>query len=75
MKRAETCHGTRFDRIYFFGDTVRDIQAARRCRVKAISVATGMFSMAELRKHKPYKVFANLAETGRVLEAIGVQDG
>jgi phosphoglycolate phosphatase-like HAD superfamily hydrolase len=72
IKRAEKFYEKSFDKVFFFGDTVRDIQAAKRCRVRPMSVATGMFSKAELKKHKPYKVFANLADTEAVLHALGV---
>ena len=39
--------------VYVVGDTPADIQAARAAGVPAIAVATGIFSLEELKSHGP----------------------
>jgi phosphoglycolate phosphatase-like HAD superfamily hydrolase len=58
------------DAIYVIGDTPADISCGEAIGARAIGVATGHFSVDELRRHDPYAVFENLAETGAVLSAI-----
>jgi phosphoglycolate phosphatase len=55
------------------GDTPRDIECAHGYGARAIAVATGPYSQAQLRKYKPDLLCANLANTGKLvrwLEAI-----
>ncbi len=56
--------------MVIIGDTPADIQCGRSLGVRAIGVATGRFSVAELNEHNPAAVFATLEETATVVEAI-----
>jgi phosphoglycolate phosphatase len=58
------------DAIVIIGDTPADIDCTRGIGAKAIAVATGRYSVDELRQHKPAAVFANLCDTGAVMRAI-----
>ena len=52
------------------GDTPADIECGRSLGAKAIAVATGHYSVDDLRAHEPYAVFKDLADTAAVMEAI-----
>lgn len=58
------------DAIYVIGDTPADIRCGAAIGARAIGVATGHYSVDELKKHEPYAVFENLAETGAVVRVI-----
>lgn len=58
------------DRIVIIGDTPADIACGRPIGARAIGVATGRYAVDELAAHSPHAVFANLADTDRVLEAL-----
>ncbi len=58
------------DAIFVIGDTPADIRCGEAIGARAIGVATGHYSVAELRKHGPYAVFENLAETSAVVRVI-----
>lgn len=58
------------DRLVIIGDTPADVQCGRGVGARAIGVATGGFSVAELEAHRPVAAFADLRDTARVLEAI-----
>jgi phosphoglycolate phosphatase-like HAD superfamily hydrolase len=55
------------DRTFVIGDTIHDIAAARRAGARAIAVATGAYTLEELRGHDPDLLIADL-DTG--LEAL-----
>lgn len=57
-------------RVVIIGDTPADIQCGRALGVRAIGVATGRYTVAELSEHSPAAVFETLEETDAVLEAI-----
>lgn len=70
--RAHALTGRRFagpDTV-IIGDTPRDIDCARAFGAQAVAVATGTHSVPELRGHAPDHVFADLADTTRVLAAL-----
>ena len=52
------------------GDTPLDVEAARVAGARAVAVATGEFSVAELAAAGPDAVLADLTDTARVLAAI-----
>ena len=52
------------------GDTPLDVEAARVGGARAVAVATGEFSVAELAAAAPAAVLADLTDTARVLAAI-----
>jgi phosphoglycolate phosphatase-like HAD superfamily hydrolase len=56
--------------VVVIGDTPADIACGASLGVRAIGVATGHYSVAELRACQPAAVFANLADTASVLQAI-----
>ena len=58
------------DRLVVIGDTPADIECGRSLGAKAIGVASGHYTVEQLRSHQPYAVFASLADTPRVLETI-----
>lgn len=58
--------------IFVVGDTPHDIECAKAIGGKTIAVATGGYSLEELRLHLPWRLFATLpppAEFVRLLEA------
>lgn len=58
------------EHLVVVGDTPADIQCGRSLGVRAIGVATGAYSVDELRRHSPHAVFETLADTHRVVSAI-----
>jgi phosphoglycolate phosphatase-like HAD superfamily hydrolase len=52
------------------GDTPFDVRAALAGRARAVAVATGEFTAAELAAAGPHALLPDLADTGRVLAAI-----
>jgi phosphoglycolate phosphatase-like HAD superfamily hydrolase len=56
--------------IVVIGDTPADIACGRGIGARAIGVATGRYSTAELEAHAPSAVFRDLAATDRVVAAI-----
>ena len=72
VRRAEALTGRRFTgkEIVIIGDTEHDIRCGASLGVKAIAVATGPFPVATLALHRPDHLFADLADTPKVLDAI-----
>jgi phosphoglycolate phosphatase len=56
--------------IVIVGDTPNDIACARAVGARAVAVATGPFSVDELRLHAPDAVLPDLTDTGAALTAI-----
>jgi phosphoglycolate phosphatase-like HAD superfamily hydrolase len=56
--------------IVIIGDTPADIACGTSIGARAVAVATGSYSVAELAACRPHAVFADLADTQRVLAAI-----
>jgi phosphoglycolate phosphatase len=56
--------------VVVIGDTPADIDCGRAIGARAIGVATGHYSVDELRQHDPADVFADLSATSDVLRAI-----
>lgn len=56
--------------IVVIGDTPADLQCGVAIGCRAIGVATGMYSLDDLREHRPAAVFENLADTPAVVQAI-----
>jgi len=61
-RRARDRHGEEFppERIYIIGDTPHDVACARAIGAKAIAVATGSFSVEQLRECGADAVFTDL---------------
>jgi phosphoglycolate phosphatase-like HAD superfamily hydrolase len=58
------------DRVVVIGDTPADIECGRELGAKAIAVASGHYTVADLEKHNPYAVFPSLGDTAKLLETI-----
>jgi len=56
--------------VVIIGDTPADVTCGRDIGARAIGVATGAYSVAELRDAGAHAAFDTLAETALVLEAI-----
>jgi phosphoglycolate phosphatase len=70
--RATERHGVEFspERIYVLGDTPHDIACARAIGAKAVAIATGQFSNAQLAAHAPDFLFDDLADVPAVIAAL-----
>src|SRR4051812_34245298 len=68
--RAEEKHGIDFppERIFVLGDTPHDISCARAIGAKAVAIATGKFSRADLGALAPDFLFDDLGNVPKVLE-------
>ena len=72
FKRAEKHFKRKFksEEVFVIGDTPRDIECAKVSGVKAIGVATGRWSMTELKKAGADFVFKNLKDKKKILKII-----
>ncbi len=71
-RRAALAYGTDFGgkATVLVGDTPHDIEAALVTGARAVGVATGGFTVAELASAGAHAVLPDLTDTGRVLAAI-----
>jgi phosphoglycolate phosphatase len=71
-RRAQTELGIELDgsHLVVIGDTPADIECGRSLGVRAIGVATGSYTVDELRTCQPHAVFETLEDTDRVMSAI-----
>lgn len=63
-------HPVAGEKVVVIGDTPADIECGRELGARAIGVASGHYSVAELEQHDPYAVFPSLKDTQKVLETI-----
>jgi phosphoglycolate phosphatase-like HAD superfamily hydrolase len=63
-------HPVAGEKVIVIGDTPADIECGRELGARAIGVASGHYSVADLEKHSPYAVFPSLADTEKVLATI-----
>lgn len=72
QRRAREELGLEFggESIIIIGDTPSDIACGRGIGARAIAVATGHYSVAELEGHSPCRVFPDLGDTSAVMAAI-----
>jgi phosphoglycolate phosphatase-like HAD superfamily hydrolase len=56
--------------VVVIGDTPADVHCGRSIGARAIAVATGSYSVAELMEHGPAAAFEDLSDTEAVLDAI-----
>ena len=61
------------DRVFVIGDTPHDIECARAIDARTIAVATGGYSVAELKEHHPWRLFEELPPPDYFLRLI--EDG
>lgn len=71
--RALEKHGIEFEpeRVFVIGDTPHDIACARAIAAKAVAIATGGFTRAELAQHAPDFIFDDLADLESVVAIFG----
>lgn len=71
-RRARDRHGEEFspERIYIIGDTPHDVACARAIGAKAIAVATGSFSVEQLRACGADAVFTDLGHPEKFFELL-----
>jgi phosphoglycolate phosphatase len=71
-RRAETIFGRvpRGDEVVIIGDTPADVACGSGIEARALAVATGSFSVADLEACGPHAVFETLGDTDAVVEAI-----
>ena len=76
-RRAAQAYGADFsgEATVIVGDTPLDVEAALVTGARAVAVATGYFSVAELTAAGAHVVLPDLTDTGRVLAAILPQSG
>ncbi|MDO8501273.1 MAG: HAD hydrolase-like protein [Gemmatimonadaceae bacterium] len=58
------------NRLIVIGDTPADIRCGESIGARAIGVATGRYTVAQLQEHDPYAVFETLADTHAVMQRI-----
>ena len=58
------------ERVIVIGDTPADIECGRSLGARAIGVASGHYTVAQLEAHDPYAVFPSLENTAKLLETI-----
>ncbi len=70
--RALERHGITFppERIYILGDTPHDITCARAIGAKAVAIATGQYTYAQLAPHAPDFLFDDLSDVPAVIAAL-----
>jgi len=70
VRRARAHHSVEFtaDRVFVIGDTPHDIECGKTIGARTIAVATGHFTVEQLRAHAPTAVFPDLSDTSAVLK-------
>lgn len=58
------------NRLFVVGDTPADVRCGESIGARAIGVATGRYTVEELRSHGAYAVFETLADTDAVMQRI-----
>jgi phosphoglycolate phosphatase-like HAD superfamily hydrolase len=58
------------DRLVVIGDTPADIECGRSLGARSIGVASGHYTVEQLKLHNPYAALPSLADTQQALEAI-----
>jgi len=60
--------------MFVIGDTPHDIECANAIGVRTIAVATGGYSVEELREHQPWQLFEELPPPDEFLRLIGLTE-
>lgn len=70
--RAVEAHGREFpaEDIFVIGDTPRDVACGRAIGAKTVAIATGSYSVGELRDCSPDFLFADLSEIDAVIAVL-----
>jgi phosphoglycolate phosphatase len=72
IRRCATALDCRIEayEVVVVGDTPRDVRAAHQGGAKCMAVATGKFTVDELRRERPMAVVPDLSDTDRVSELL-----
>ncbi len=72
VKEAETKFNRRYpnSKVLYFGDSPFDVEGARECGFKVVSVASGKYSFEDLKKLNPDYIVNGLSEIKKVFEII-----
>jgi len=72
IKGAERKFKTKIDKkdVFVIGDTPRDIESGKETGVRTIAMATGPFTLFELKKHNPDYAFADFSEKDKIVQAM-----
>ena len=60
------------EQVFVIGDTPHDVECANAIGVRTIAVATGGYSVEELRAHHPWRLFEQLPPPDEFLQLIGL---
>ena len=67
LRIVEAMNGEQAKRIFVIGDTPHDVRCGKNIGAYTIGVATGTFSLAELKLHLPWWAVAELPDAPRFL--------
>lgn len=72
LRRAKERHAVDFapQHTFIIGDTPHDIECGQVIGARTIGVATGRYSVDELKAHRPTAVFSDFADTAAFLRVI-----
>jgi phosphoglycolate phosphatase len=62
------------DSVFVIGDTPHDIECANAIGAKTIAVATGGYTLDELKAHRPWRVVEQLPGVPEFFELVGIGD-
>lgn len=70
LRRAAAHHGVEFSaaNVWIIGDTPHDIACGKVIGARTLAIATGGYSLDDLRAHAPTVVLENLADTESVMK-------
>ena len=70
IREAEACYGVKFkkDHIYIIGDSVYDIECAKKIGAVSIGVATGFAEYEMLKSREPDFLYENLSDWQELIE-------
>jgi len=71
--RAALPQGVEFSAVWLVGDTPFDVAAAQAIGARCLAVATGRFTVAQLKEVGADHAVANLADTAAVLHLLGLR--
>ncbi len=74
VRRAGAHHSVEFaaDRVWVLGDTPHDIECGKVIGARTLAIATGQFSVDQLRAHQPTAAVADLSDTAAILALLEV---
>ena len=70
VKQAEKDEKIEKSNVFIIGDTIHDIAAAKKARVKVIATATGPYSYEQLEEESPNYLFHDLEDTEKIVNVI-----